>query len=204
MSDGTDSSAASPASSGSPGKKSGRLKKWLLRGALAGAIAGVAMQLIPVEGIGENPTEDRYTLNAPPEVMAILAESCLDCHSNETRWPWYARIAPGSWLMARDVKKGRNHMNLSEWGSYDAEEREADKETAWEQIEEGEMPPWFYVYPMHLGASLDENKKALLKAWLLAPEQDDSEDEGEDDEETSPAGDTDASPGAAPTDAGTP
>jgi hypothetical protein len=125
----------------------------------------VALQFVPVKGIGSNPPE-RYKLDAPPEVEAILRRACFDCHSNETHWPFYARIAPGSWLMARDVLKGRGRMNLSEWGDADESERQIDKENSWEQIEAGEMPKWFYI-PMHPSARLSAADKETLKAWLL-------------------------------------
>jgi hypothetical protein len=145
----------------------GLLAKLLKIAAAVALVAGVGIQFVPVKGIGSNPPQ-RYKLDAPPEVEAILRESCFDCHSNETRWPFYARLAPGSWLMAQDVVKGRSRMNMSEWGETDEEERTLDKENSWEQIEEGEMPPWFYL-PLHPGARLNDKEKATLKAWLLKP-----------------------------------
>lgn len=128
--------------------------------------AGIAIQFVPVEGVGNNPPE-RYTIDAPPEVEAILRRSCMDCHSNETRWPWYSRMAPAAWLVIKDVRKGRSRMNMSEWGETDEEERSTDRENSWEQIESGEMPPWFYI-PMHPDSRLSDADKALLKTWLLA------------------------------------
>lgn len=143
-----------------------RIKR-LLRFAVLGAIVvGVGIQLVPVEGVGHNPP-DRYPLGAPPEVEAIMRRACLDCHSNETRWPLYSRVAPGSWLMIRDVTKGRKHLNLSEWAESDDDEKKIDRENCWDQIEQGNMPPWFYVYPLHLSAKLSDAEKATLKAWLL-------------------------------------
>ena len=103
----------------------------------------------------------------PPEVAAILRRACFDCHTNETRWPLYSRLAPGSWLMARDVHKGRTHLNFSGWGTVDAQERADDLETCWEQVESGEMPPWFYVFPMHPAARLSPADKARLKSYFL-------------------------------------
>ena len=96
-----------------------------------------------------------------------MRRACMDCHSNETRWPLYSRVAPGSWLMVRDVTKGRQHLNFSEWGGSDEEERKLDRENCWEKIEAGEMPPWFYIYPMHLKARLSETDKTTLKSWLM-------------------------------------
>jgi hypothetical protein len=144
-----------------------RLKKVLKIGALAGLAVGVGIQFVPVKGLGVNPPE-RFQIDAPPEVQAILRRACMDCHSNETHWPFYTRLAPGSWLMARDVNKGRSRMNMSEWGDSDEEGRAIDKENAWEQIESGEMPPWFYILPFHLDARLSDADKALLKSWLMA------------------------------------
>ena len=51
----------------------------------------------------------------PPEVRQILATSCYDCHSNQTKWPWYTNVAPASWLVENDVKSGRPTLNFSDW-----------------------------------------------------------------------------------------
>jgi Haem-binding domain len=145
-----------------------RLKRALLIAAVVLGAGGVAIQFVPVKGIGVNP-EERYVVKAPPEVLAVLQKACFDCHTNETRWPWYAKIAPGSWLMASDVKKGRAHMNMSEWTDDDPDARHLDMENAWDEIAEGNMPPWFYqVMPNHFDAFLSDKEKELLKGWLLA------------------------------------
>src|SRR5579884_1852337 len=116
------------------------------------AAVGVGIQFIPVADIGTNPP-NRFQIDAPPEVSAVLKRACFDCHSNETHWPLYSRLAPGSWLMARDVHRGRNHLNFSEWASVDADERQDDLESCWDQVASGEMPPWFYL-PLHPRARL--------------------------------------------------
>jgi hypothetical protein len=143
-----------------------RLKKLLRVAIVAGIVVFVGMQLVPVKHIGVNPT-DRFKMDAPPAVEAIMRRACFDCHTNETRWPLYARIAPGSWLMARDVHNGREHLNFSEWADADEATRRTDLENAWEQVEAGNMPPWFYVYPMHLSAKLSAEDKALLKSYFM-------------------------------------
>jgi hypothetical protein len=149
-----------------PSPRRAKLKKISLIAAAAGLVAGVAIQFVPVKGIGHNPP-DRYKINAPPEVEAILRRACFDCHTNETQWPWYSRIAPGSWLMVRDVGKGRARFNMSEWGDLEEQDRALDKENSWEMIEKGEMPPWFYVIPLHPDAWLSDADKATLKKWLV-------------------------------------
>jgi hypothetical protein len=150
----------------SPSSRRRKLKSLAFSAALAFAAAGVGAQFVRVDGIGNNPPE-RYVVKAPPEVEAILRRSCFDCHTNETRWPWYARIAPPSWLVLRDVKKGRARFNMSEWEDDDKEAQQLDMENAWDQIEAGDMPPWFYL-PMHPTAYLTDKEKAILKSWLLA------------------------------------
>src|SRR5512141_2568887 len=113
-------------------KLSPKLKKLLRIAVIAGVVIVIGLQLVPVKRIGSSPRQ-RYALGAPPEVEAIMRRACLDCHSNETRWPLYSRIAPGSWLMSRDVLKGRSHMNFSEWGDVDDEERQLDLENCWDK-----------------------------------------------------------------------
>jgi hypothetical protein len=161
--------------------KKKRLRKIIKWSVIGGIWAMVGLQLVPVEGVGVNPPE-RHQLDAPPEVVSILKRACFDCHSNETEWPIYARLAPGSWLMVYDVKKGRNILNFSEWGDQDADSIAYDKEESWEQIEKGEMPLWYYIYPMHMGAKLSEQDKAVLKAWLLQPQEEDEKEEKEEKE----------------------
>jgi hypothetical protein len=156
----------SSAQSGSTSRRP-RLVKALKIALAVGVLAFIAIQFVPVQGLATNPPA-RYKLDAPPDVEVLLRKACFDCHSNETKWPFYARIAPGSWLMARDVRKGRSQMNFSEWGDVDEDERQTDKESAWQDIESGDMPKWFYtLMPNHWDARLSADDKAKLKAWLL-------------------------------------
>jgi hypothetical protein len=65
---------------------------------------------------GADPAETvEAALPTPTHVEAILNRACKDCHSNSTRWPWYSRLAPVSWVIAHDVKGGRAALNFSEW-----------------------------------------------------------------------------------------
>ena len=68
--------------------------------------------------------------------------------------------------MARDVHRGRNHLNFSEWGSFDEDERQDDLESCWEQVESGQMPPRVYL-PLHPSARLTESDKLVLKTYFL-------------------------------------
>lgn len=150
----------------SPSPQRSRIRRLIRVGLLVAVGVGVILQFVPVKGIGHNPP-GRHKVDAPPDVEAVLRKSCFDCHSNETQWPFYARIAPSSWLMARDVNKGRARLNMSDWGEVDEEERAIDRKDMWEQVEAGEMPPWFYL-PLHPSARLSDSERALLKNWMMA------------------------------------
>ena len=125
------------------------------------AAALILAQWIPVER--DNPP---VTLDIPtsPEVKAILKRSCYDCHSNETIWPGYSAIAPISWFVVRDVHEGREELNFSTWDQYSAKERREKLHESWEEVDEGEMPPWFYT-AVRREAKLSPSDRAALRAW---------------------------------------
>ena len=77
--------------------------------------AFVAIRFVPVRATSNPPVTG--DVPAPPAAKAILHRACYDCHSNEMRWPWYSRVAPVSWLVVRDVRRDRNELNFSSWGS---------------------------------------------------------------------------------------
>jgi len=144
-------------------------------------IVFLALQLAPVDRHNPEVVAD---INAPDDVKHILRRACYDCHSNETKWPWYSYIAPGSWLMAKDVREGRDYLNFSEWGDYyEAEETpEFFLDECWGSIENGEMPLWFYL-PLHPEAKLTEEDLAVLRKWCQIDESL-AENEAETDDET--------------------
>jgi len=125
------------------------------------ALIFVGIQFIPVNQ--SNPPVVAET-ETPAAVKAILKRSCYDCHSSETIWPWYSRIAPLSWLVTRDVHEGREHLNFSNWGTLPTNELVENMEEVWEEVEEGEMPLWFYL-PMHPEARLSSEDRAALRNW---------------------------------------
>ena len=107
-------------------------------------------------------------VNAPPQVKEVMRRSCYGCHSNEVVWPWYADVAPASWLVAYDVHEGRAELNFSLWGIYTPARRQKKLKEITQTITEGEMPPWYYVYPMHMEARLSATDREALTAWILS------------------------------------
>lgn len=132
--------------------------------ALGLVVALGLLQLIPVERT--NPPV-RSDVAAPAEVQTILRSACYDCHSHETRWPWYSRVAPVSWMVANHVKEGRGDLNFSDWPRLDFEEQEHALKDIQEQITKGKMPLRGYTW-MHREARLSEAQRAALVAWAAA------------------------------------
>jgi len=138
--------------------------KIFLWGCLAIAGVGLLIQAIPVRRVN-GPVEGDVA--APPAVERVLRRACYDCHSNETVWPGYSRVAPASWLVAHDVHDGRNELNFSIWNRYDAVTRSRMLQHAAKEVADGDMPPAYYVW-MHPAARLSEPDKAMLRAWFEA------------------------------------
>ena len=126
-------------------------------------VAGVlgAMQLVQCQRTNPTVTAD---VHAPADVEAVLRRACYDCHSNETVWPWYSRVAPVSWLLNRDVVEGRRHLNFSEWDRLPADKRAKRIRAVGGEVERGDMPLWFYK-PLHPSAHLSEGDKMVLERW---------------------------------------
>lgn len=129
--------------------------------AIALAVVAAGIQLIPVDR--SNPPAEG-PLQASPPVLSVLEKSCQDCHSNRTVWPWYAHVAPVSWLLARDVHEGRRHLNFSNWQTYSPRKQAKLLEEIWEEVDEGEMPLGIYV-ALHGDAALSDGDKAILHDW---------------------------------------
>ena len=134
------------------------MKKKVLYGAIA---ALLLMQLVPLDR--GNPSVEGE-IQAPAEVQAILERSCYDCHSNETKWPWYAYVAPVSFFVSHHVEEGREHLNFSTWSRYDTKKQAHKVEEMVEETGEGEMPLWSHVL-IHGEAALSSQDKATLVAW---------------------------------------
>jgi hypothetical protein len=124
------------------------------------------MQFVPIDRTNP-PAGVRQT--APPQVQAILERSCYDCHSNQTVWPWYSHVAPASWLIARDVHEGREHLNFTAWNRMNPEHLGHVWDEMREQITSGDMPLNYYL-PLHPKARLSDEDKALIVAWTRQQE----------------------------------
>ena len=104
--------------------------------------------------------------NVPDDVLATLDRACMDCHSNDTRWPLYARLPLASAIIAKDVTRARRFMNFSEWTNYSTGQRLAFV-AAIGSSSGKTMPPSGYVFA-HWSARLTEQDVQRLRQWARA------------------------------------
>ncbi len=109
-------------------------------------------------------------VQVPPQVNGILQHSCGDCHSHNTRWPWYSNVAPVSWMVIDDVNEGRRELNLSDWAKFDAKQQIKKLEKICTETREGGMPLMSYTWA-HTGAKLSPEQRQTLCEWSKAEQQ---------------------------------
>ena len=111
-------------------------------------------------------SNDLIVVSSPSsEVEQILKQSCYDCHSFETKYPWYTNVAPVSWWIKDHINEGREELNFSEWATYSEKRKKHKLEEFVEMIEEDEMPLSSYTWG-HPEASLSEEQKQTLIDWV--------------------------------------
>lgn len=109
-------------------------------------------------------TDITKVTTVPAEVNKILEVACNDCHSNNTRYPWYNNIQPVAWWLNKHINNGKRHLNFSEFGTYDAKKANHKLDEIVEVIEKDEMPLGSYTL-IHKDAKLNETQKKLLTDW---------------------------------------
>lgn len=120
----------------------------------------------PEKNLSEGSGQDDLTrtLEVPEEVASLLKNSCYDCHSNNTRYPWYNRISPVSWYLNKHVEAGKEALNFSEFGQLKTRSKIGDLSTICEVVEAGSMPLVSFTI-IHRDANLDEEDKSLICDW---------------------------------------
>jgi len=147
----------------------------------AAALVGIPGALLIAQFITIQRTNPplRGDLTAPPQIKTLLRRACYDCHSNETRWSWHTYVAPISWLVERDVKRGRQELNFSEWGSYYPTTRRRKLQWMDRALREETMPPWTYRV-LHPGAGLTQHELIALEKWIESEIADQPQKQSED------------------------
>jgi len=130
-------------------------------------LAFIAIQFVPNElpSNSDDLSTDLIEIENPPaKVQAILRTACYDCHSNETRYPWYSHIAPVSWLVARDIELGREELNFSNWAEQSKRRKIKILTEMTEEIEKKEMPLEVYTI-VHRDAILTDEEIQEIADW---------------------------------------
>src|SRR5262245_56818686 len=139
----------------------------VLKTALFGGV-GIVLLMQAFRPVRTNPPFDagrtiRARTHLSPQVASILDRSCMDCHSNETRWPWYSNVAPVSWFVTGHVHEARHHLNFSDWPDK-PKVQDADLVMMCHQVQKGEMPIESYTW-MHRGSSLTAEDVQAICDW---------------------------------------
>jgi len=142
------------------------MKKKLLLGLL---VVLVGIQFIrPAKNLGPvepGPNDLTSLFATPPRIRALLAKACYDCHSDRTRYPWYAEVQPVGWWLAHHIDEGKRHLDFSRFASYIPQRADHKLAAAIREIRDEEMPLGSYTL-IHRDADLTEAESAELTAWL--------------------------------------
>jgi len=134
---------------------------------IAFLITFIALQFVPNQ-MPENEAagqEDLITIGTLPEnISSILRTSCYDCHSKQTVYPWYSKVAPASWLLAKDIREGREELNFSGWGGSSKRNQIKNLENIKEEVSSGAMPLKNYLI-LHRNAKLSQEQRDALVKW---------------------------------------
>lgn len=128
---------------------------------IAAVVMAAAIQFIPYGKDHTNPPVVSSPQWDSPRTKELFTRACADCHSNETKYPWYSHIAPVSWLVMHDIEEGREKLNLSMLGV----QKKNKVKDASDEIKEGEMPilPYLLAHPE---ARLSDTEKQELISGL--------------------------------------
>ncbi|MFP3592436.1 heme-binding domain-containing protein [Chryseobacterium sp. SIMBA_038] len=137
-------------------------------------VAFIIIQFFPIDKTNPPPTPGMDFLRikkTPPQIANIISTSCYDCHSNESKYPWYSDIAPSSWLLKNHINEGRKHLNFSTFATYEPKRQAHKLEECIEMIEKEEMPLDSY-YLGHQDAKLTtEQRQELIKYFKKVKEE---------------------------------
>jgi len=114
------------------------------------------------EGEAVNHISKAYLI--PEDVSTVLKKACYDCHSNNTRYPWYANIQPVAWWLADHIKDAKKELNFSEFAAYNQRRQYRKMEEVIDEVKEGGMPLNSYTW-IHKDARLTEDEKNKVMAW---------------------------------------
>jgi hypothetical protein len=103
----------------------------------------------------------------PETVQHVLQHACYDCHSNNTRYPWYANVQPVGWFLNHHITEGKHELNFDAFASYPPRKQYHKFKSMERELQEGDMPLESYLL-IHRDAKLSADQTAMLVAWSEA------------------------------------
>ncbi len=157
---------------------------------LIAVLVAVLIQFIPVDKSvpAVDPAQEFLAVTNPPQGLGpLLKDACYDCHSYETKYPWYGNVAPVSWWLSNHIHHARKHLNFSIWTTYTEEKQDHALKHMIKEVKEKSMPlPSFTWLGMHPEARLTDAQRLKLTTWFetlrgpatdTAPEGDEDHDD---------------------------
>ncbi len=144
-----------------------RLRKKIVAGLLAGFVIIQFFRPSQNTSVDVKAADFRMIYQVPDSINSVLQSACYDCHSNNTRYPWYSNIQPVGWMMAKHIKDGKEKLNFSEFGSYGSRRQISKLKGIASQVKDEEMPLTSYKM-MHGNARLTAKQKILIISWMTA------------------------------------
>jgi len=127
----------------------------------------IGMQLIPTNypEASENNPEDLFINNTiSNDIESLIKTSCYDCHSNQSKYPWYSNIAPVSFVISNHINEGREHLNFSEWETLSKLDKAEALDDLMEEVDDKKMPLNGYLM-MHSDAELTDEERNKIMDW---------------------------------------
>lgn len=146
------------------------MKKIFKRFSILVLLALVGIQFIPADVNKQEliATSDiRNVYDVPENVINILENSCYDCHSNNTNYPWYSQVQPIRLIMDHHVEEGKEELNFSEFANYSERRKRNKMRAISEQIEKSKMPLSSYLW-LHSNAELSTEEIETLTRFTLS------------------------------------
>ena len=137
-------------------------------------VAFVIIQFFPIDKTNPpvNKSTDFLVIKRTPENVAkLIKTSCYDCHSNETKYPWYSNLQPFGWFLKSHIEEGRKHLNFSNFATYTPDRQAHKLSEAAEEVEGGDMPLSSYTI-VHTDANLSAEQKVLMVNYFREIEND--------------------------------
>ncbi|AXT62404.1 hypothetical protein D1816_19210 [Aquimarina sp. AD10] len=131
-------------------------------------IGFVGIQFVPTD-LNQSDTVPKTDFllvnNTQENISAILQESCYDCHSNNTKYPWYNKVQPAAWFLENHIKDGKEELNFNEWDTYSNRRKNSKLKSIISQVKDDEMPLASYTL-IHKDAKLSKSEKTLIIDYI--------------------------------------